>query len=93
LESVIVEVTFPSEEALRPFMLLLFDAPTTYGLPREVLDQGKIRVLSEAEIMDAARQKMNHCFLPGSTRVWEDIKRTSLEHPPAPSQPWCRGAA
>jgi hypothetical protein len=55
------------------------DAPTTYGLPLDVIDSASIRTLSDAEMMEVARNLLQHCLLPSDTRLWEAIQRTPSE--------------
>lgn len=75
----VIEVSFGSSETLVPYLLQIMDAPTTYALSAEMLDQGRVRALSEAEMNAIARGQIRLCVPPSSMRLWEFIDHCPVE--------------
>lgn len=62
-ESAVLELTFPDEDMLQAYILSIMDAPTTYSLPADFLKGCAVRLLTEPELVQAAREIIN-CFIP-----------------------------
>ena len=71
-----IELSLGGNIDLSQYLIVVMDGPEYYQLPIALVDQGAIRVLSDTEIMVAARKTIQSCMLPSPELLWHWIRDT-----------------